>query len=127
MAERLARMAGMAAGSLATKEELTPNASTPGGVREAKTGWGKQLGVRQEESDICEPTRPQEKPVSQGRSKESSKSVPSLLDMDIKPSSDLDKFKEMFKGYEDDSEVEDYSTINFGRGGFNNRGNNRGR
>ena len=126
MADRLARMAGMAAGSLATKEEKkTPDAPTPGGIAEAKTGWGKPLGARQEESDTSDTL--QEKPVTQGRGKEASQSVPSLLDMEVKPSGDLNKFKEMFKGYEDDSEVEDYSSINFGRGGFNNRGNTRGR
>ena len=127
MADRLARMAGMAAGSLATKEKKTPDAPAPGGVTEAKTGWGKQLGARQEESDTSESNSLQEKPVTQGKSKDASQSVPSLLDMEVKPSGDLNKFKEMFKGYEDDSEVEDYSTINFGRGGFSNRGNTRGR
>ena len=129
MAERLARMAGMAEGSLATKEKKTPDIPTPGGggVSEVRTGWGKQLEARQGESDISESNRPQGKPANQGRGKEPSQSVPSLLDMEIEPLRDLDKFKEMFKGYEDDSEVEDYSTINFGRGGFNNRGNNRGR
>ena len=149
MAERLARMAGMATGSLQSKDvaiskpkdQTNSNEEASDSVTgwvglgvggdTVRTGWGKQFGAKQDgerhKRVYSKFMDCQDDKFSKGRNQSfSSQDLPNLMDKEVAPSGELEKFKELFKGYDDDKQVEDYSSMNFGRGGFN-PGNGRGR